>query len=342
MEEACKEWHRLLPVLLPAGAPDARLAPGAYFSAGADSGAGASSAAAVLLSYTAYPYFSSSERALVMRSMHCLAAAAADAAPGAVFAVLLPQEGASEAGVAGAARGAIAAAFSREAAAATPQLLGAACDVLVTAVARHPSLLDALLFPCGLEQSLLDKVGQGRVQGQGGGNAALLPECQAPTLHGGRLMGALPGARIVPSPLPAAPRLPSTPAGEHEQQRGCRRGRVCSHSRRQGGGQGGTAAAQLPGRAVGAAAGARAAGTGAARGAGQAAAGGEGGVHGAVSAPWERVGLKWCFGMLGHACALCFARRGRGSALWVYSSSPGLLALACLSPIAGAVCVLAV
>lgn len=160
VEECCREWHRLLPALLPVASPAARLAPGAFFRvcAAADgSQAGTSSAAATLLSYISYPYFSSSERALVMRSMHCLAAAAADAAPGAVFAVLLPQEN-PEAGVASAARGAIAAAFSLEAAAATPQLLGAACDALVAAVHYHPSLLDALLFPCRLEQALVDKV----------------------------------------------------------------------------------------------------------------------------------------------------------------------------------------
>ncbi len=170
VEDCCIEWHRLLPVLLPAGNPDARLAPGAFFrpcaapasgglGAGSDAAtAGATSAAAILLSFISYPYFGSSERALVMRSMHCLAAAAATAAPGAVFAVLLPQES-PEAGVASAARGAIAAAFSPAAAAATPQLVAAACDALVAAVQYHPSLLDALLFPCGLEQALLDKVG---------------------------------------------------------------------------------------------------------------------------------------------------------------------------------------
>lgn len=172
MEDCCIEWHRLLPVLLPAGNADARLAPGAFFrpcaapaagslGAGSDAAtAGATSAAAVLLSYICYPYYGSSERALVMRSMHCLATAAAAAAPGAVFAVLLPQES-PEAGVASAARAAIAAAFSPDAAAATPQLMAAACDALVAAVQFHPSLLDALLFPCGLEQALLDKVGRG-------------------------------------------------------------------------------------------------------------------------------------------------------------------------------------
>ena len=161
VEECCVEWHRLLPVLLPAVSPDARLAPSAFFrpcpAPGGGPDAPAASAAAVLLSYISYPYFGSSQRALVMRSMHCLAAAAAATAPGAVFAVLLPQEG-PEAGVASAARGAITAAFSPEAAAATPELLSAACDALVTAVECHPSLLDALLFPCGLEQALLDKV----------------------------------------------------------------------------------------------------------------------------------------------------------------------------------------
>lgn len=172
VEDCCIEWHRLLPVLLPVGNADARLAPGAFFrpcaapaagslGAGSDAAtAGATSAAAVLLSYICYPYFGSSERALVMRSMHCLATAAAAAAPGAVFAVLLPQES-PEAGVASAARAAIAAAFSPDAAAATPQLMAAACDALVAAVQFHPSLLDALLFPCGLEQALLDKVGRG-------------------------------------------------------------------------------------------------------------------------------------------------------------------------------------
>ncbi len=161
MEACVIEWHRLLPVLLPPGNAEACLAPAAFFRPCAGGGATGepayASAAAVLLSYISYPFFASSDRALVMRSMHCLAAAAAAAAPSAVFAVLLPQES-PEAGVASAARGAIAAAFSPEAAAATPQLLVAACDVLVTAVQCHPSLLDALLFPCGLEQALLDKV----------------------------------------------------------------------------------------------------------------------------------------------------------------------------------------
>lgn len=161
MEACVVEWHRLLPVLLPPGSPEARLAPAAFFRPCAGAGPAGEpacvSAAAVLLSYISYPFFDSSDRALVMRSMHCLAAACAAAAPGAVFAVLLPQES-PEAGVASAARNAIAAAFSPEAAAATPQLLEAACDVLVTAVHCHPSLLDALLFPCGLEQALLDKV----------------------------------------------------------------------------------------------------------------------------------------------------------------------------------------
>ncbi|KAL4443613.1 hypothetical protein ABPG75_011350 [Micractinium tetrahymenae] len=160
MEACVIEWHRLLPILLPPGSPEARLAPAALFRPCAGAGpageTACASAAAVLLSYISYPFFDSSDRALVMRSMHCLAAAAAAAAPGAVFAVLLPQESA-EAGVASAARGAIATAFSPEAAAATPQLLAAACDALVTAVQCHPSLLDALLFPCGLEQALLDK-----------------------------------------------------------------------------------------------------------------------------------------------------------------------------------------
>lgn len=161
MEACVVEWHRLLPVLLPPGNPDARLAPAAFFRPCAGAGLAGehacASAAAVLLSYISYPYFDSSSRALVMRSMHCLAAAAAAVAPGAVFAMLLPQES-PEAGVASAARGAIVAAFTPEAAAATPQLLAAACDALVTAVQGHPSLLDALLFPCGLEQALLDKV----------------------------------------------------------------------------------------------------------------------------------------------------------------------------------------
>ncbi|PRW56624.1 Nucleoporin NUP188 like isoform B [Chlorella sorokiniana] len=199
VEECCIEWHRLLPVLLPAGNADARLAPAAFFrpcaapaagglGAGADAAAaGATSAAAILLSYISYPYFGSGERALVMRSMHCLAAAAATAAPGAVFAVLLPQES-PEAGVASAARGAIAAAFSPEAAAATPQLMAAACDALVAAVQYHPSLLDALLFPCGLEQALLDK--ENKSSNTGGGDDA----------------AAAGGGGSKPSKAPAAPR----------------------------------------------------------------------------------------------------------------------------------------
>jgi hypothetical protein len=169
-EDCCLQWHHLLPVLLPAGAPSARLAPAAFFrpcptTAATAWGSGpgsdkpvAVSAAVVLLSYVSYPFFGSSQRALVMRSMHCLAAAAAAVAPGAVFAVLLPQGG-PEAGVASAARGAIAAAFSADSVAATPALLMAACDVLMAAVQCHPSLLDALLFPCALEQALLEKVG---------------------------------------------------------------------------------------------------------------------------------------------------------------------------------------
>ncbi|PSC72509.1 exostosin-like glycosyltransferase isoform B [Micractinium conductrix] len=191
VEECCVEWHRLLPVLLPAVSPDARLAPSAFFrpcpAPGGGPDAPAASAAAVLLSYISYPYFGSSQRALVMRSMHCLAAAAAATAPGAVFAVLLPQEG-PEAGVASAARGAITAAFSPEAAAATPELLSAACDALVTAVECHPSLLDALFFPCGLEQALLDKENTssnaaalpapgdaGKAGGNGGGKGGKAP-----------------------------------------------------------------------------------------------------------------------------------------------------------------------
>ena len=157
VEDCCVEWHRLLPVLLPVASPEARLAPGAFFRPVAAAPAGASSAAAVLLSYSSYPYFGSAQRALVMKSMHCLAVASAASAPGAVFAVLLPQEG-PQAGVASAARGAIAAAFTPEVAEATPQLLAAACDALGAAVQYHPSLLDALLFPCALEQALMNKV----------------------------------------------------------------------------------------------------------------------------------------------------------------------------------------
>jgi hypothetical protein len=162
VEEACEEWHRLLPVLLPPGSPTARLAPAAFFrpcppAGGGGTAAQPASAAAVLLSYVSYPYFSSARRALVLRSMHCLAVAAADAAPAAVFALLLPQEG-GEGGVASAARAAIAAAFAPDAAAGSPALVGAACDVLAAAVRHHPSLLDALLFPSTLEQALLEKV----------------------------------------------------------------------------------------------------------------------------------------------------------------------------------------
>ncbi|KAI3428139.1 hypothetical protein D9Q98_006522 [Chlorella vulgaris] len=202
-EDCCLQWHHLLPVLLPAGAPSARLAPAAFFrpcptTAATAWGSGpgsdkpvAVSAAVVLLSYVSYPFFGSSQRALVMRSMHCLAAAAAAVAPGAVFAVLLPQGG-PEAGVASAARGAIAAAFSADSVAATPALLMAACDVLMAAVQCHPSLLDALLFPCALEQALLEKENT-----SGNGVSAL------PSTAGGGTKSSKKGAGAPPSCLDA-------------------------------------------------------------------------------------------------------------------------------------------
>ena len=229
IEDCCVEWHRLLPVLLPTAAPEAMLAPGAFFreqpraldlpgtlalsgGGGVDGGGGgfsgcrvgggmallvqppqgeagtaaaawaAAPAAAVLLSYLTYRYFGSAELALVIHSTACLAAAAAAVTPLLPFAALLPsasdggpppavrpQGGAgSTGGAAGAAarglhpavRRVLAGALSPAAAVSTPGLFAAAGDVLVQAVRHHPSLLDSLLFPCGLEQSAKGKVCQ--------------------------------------------------------------------------------------------------------------------------------------------------------------------------------------
>lgn len=201
IEECCVEWHRLLPVLLPPGAPQAMLAPAAFFRDGAspvpvleaeavarapplpgagallalpaptDAGAaalggqGGPPPAAVLLSYLTYQLFDSSQLGLVVRSAACLAAAAAVAVPLLPFAAMLPHapqpeadaRGGARGGVHPAARRALAAALSPASAAATPALFAAAADVVAQAVRGHPSLADALLFPCSLEQAVAEK-----------------------------------------------------------------------------------------------------------------------------------------------------------------------------------------
>jgi hypothetical protein len=85
--------------------------------------------------------------------MHCVAAAAAAAAPDAPLVALLPQDAASPSGVAPGARAAVARALSADVAARSAPLFGAACDLLTEAVLHHPSLLDVLMFPADLEEA---------------------------------------------------------------------------------------------------------------------------------------------------------------------------------------------
>lgn len=149
-EESCVGWLRLLPVLLPPASPAAMLAPTSFLR-NPPTGGGARCPAAVLLSYLCYPSFDSRERALVVRALHCLSTAAAASAPDAALVALLPQDQAAAGGVAPAARAAVVHALTPGAVAACRDGFGAACDLLAGAVQYHPSLVEALMFPCALE-----------------------------------------------------------------------------------------------------------------------------------------------------------------------------------------------
>ena len=190
VEECCREWLRLLPVLLPtfSTTPNSyqeedgdknnnknstsatvvqyhhhqyhqqQLSPAAFFHQPSDD---TPSPAAVLTSYLGYPLFRSAERGLVLRGVHCLAVAAAQSAPHISFAALFSSHTSqpgmlvtiSSGGENDAmmrAKRCMAAALDITSAAAAPQLFFAACDVLIVALQYHPSLADVLMFPCRL------------------------------------------------------------------------------------------------------------------------------------------------------------------------------------------------
>lgn len=150
-EKCCVAWLRLVPVLLPPWdtAGTAHLAPGAFLRSPVDGG---NPAAATLLSFLAYPFFASREIALVVRAMHCfIGAATATGAPPDALVLLLPQDGTYKGVVAAAAKRALAHALETSMASSCSSLFGATCDVLAAAVARHPSLANALFFDAGLD-----------------------------------------------------------------------------------------------------------------------------------------------------------------------------------------------
>lgn len=146
-EECCVEWFRLLPVLLPPGAEQA-VSPSVFFRASCGR-EDSCCPAAIFCSYLGYPFFQSSERALVLRSIYCLAVDAASSAPMLPFASLFSSSGDGGAS----ARGCIAAALTIATAETSPQLFNAACDLLMAAIQYHPTLADVLMFPCNLENN---------------------------------------------------------------------------------------------------------------------------------------------------------------------------------------------
>jgi nuclear pore complex protein Nup188 len=189
VEDCCREWLRLLPVLLPTFSTTSnsyqeedgdkntttaisaiavqyhnhqhrqqQLSPAAFFHQPSDD---TPSPAAVLISYLGYPLFRSAERGLVIRGVHCLAVAAAQSAPHISFAALFSSHtiqpgifvtisSGGENDAMMRAKRCMAAALHITSAAAAPQLFFAACDVLIVALQYHPSLADVLMFPCRL------------------------------------------------------------------------------------------------------------------------------------------------------------------------------------------------
>jgi len=148
-EKCCVAWLRLIPVLLPPANPDAMLSPEPFLRSKAE---GPSPPAATLLSFLVYPYFGTRERALVVRSMHCFATAAA--ASDVPFIGLLPQGGPKAPCISTAAKAVFKQAITNcpgDACMGSNSMFGAACDVIIAAVRYHPSLLDALLFPADME-----------------------------------------------------------------------------------------------------------------------------------------------------------------------------------------------
>ena len=147
-EKCCVAWLRLIPVLLPPWSSttttSTTTSPSAgVFLRGISSGGFAPPAAAILLSFLSYPYFSARERALAVRCLHCFVVAATASAPEMPLLPLLPHNGG---GVLPAAKRALSQALMSVSARSCPSLFAATCDVLVAAVQHHPSLVEALLF----------------------------------------------------------------------------------------------------------------------------------------------------------------------------------------------------
>lgn len=155
-ETCCIAWLRLIPVLLPLASPDAALAAGPLLRSGMDGGR---PVAATLLSFLLYPYFSTRERTLVVRCLHCFAVAAARVVSDMPLVALLPQ---GAAGLSPAAKAVFELAVGPVGARSSQGLFGATCDVLVASIKHHASLLDALMFPSEMATSA-DKVRHGAV-----------------------------------------------------------------------------------------------------------------------------------------------------------------------------------
>jgi hypothetical protein len=150
IEKCVIAWLRFVPVFLPpSGSLSTLHGPGSVLLRGCPP------AATTLLSFLSYPFFGMRERALTVRALHCFAVVAAVVTPDVPLVAFLPRDGSSKQrpGIAPGARAALEQALSMSAADSCPELFGAACDVLMASIKGHASLLNALLFPSGLQGS---------------------------------------------------------------------------------------------------------------------------------------------------------------------------------------------